>query len=86
MRGLDVGSGAGDVTLLLADQDDRCAICGLYTGESTLQVVDHDHDHARGPHAVHGLLCASCNVKLGRYESNRDAVDRWAGRPVPLVR
>ena len=46
-------------------QDYRCAICGKHqrNGANRLHV---DHDHTTGK--VRGLLCYSCNTKLGFVE------------------
>lgn len=53
-----------DYDALLAAQGGRCAICGARPGRRNLAV---DHDHATGK--VRGLLCTTCNVKLGVIES-----------------
>ena len=52
-----------DVDGMLRDQGGCCAICSLPFDGKTPHV---DHDHTTG--IVRGLLCARCNVWLGRYE------------------
>ena len=49
---------------LAAIQQNRCAVC-LTIPDSARQVVDHDHQtgYARG------MLCRSCNYRVGLYES-----------------
>lgn len=53
-------------------QDHACAICGTVPARTTIvrgTPMAHlvvDHDHATG--AVRGLLCAGCNLTLGRVE------------------
>lgn len=51
---------------LLEKQDGKCALCGTDTcnGRGEWHV---DHDHSNG--SIRGLLCASCNIRLGVYES-----------------
>ena len=47
---------------LLKKQKGKCKIC---KHEDKL-VVDHDHKTGK----VRGLLCASCNIALGRFNDN----------------
>ena len=49
--------------LLLANQDGVCAICRSDKAGRKGQCFAVDHCHDTG--AVRGLLCASCNTKLG---------------------
>lgn len=48
-----------------------CAICGDNT---VVLVVDHDHSHCRRANGcrkcIRGLLCPSCNSRVGRIEQN----------------
>jgi len=54
---------------LLARQDGLCAICRRPPGAKRLHV---DHEHGTG--VVRGLLCVSCNMKLGVLEKRE-----WRG-------
>ncbi len=48
-----------------AEQDGRCAICGVHEGDVARKMLFLDHDHATGqPRA---LLCHHCNVGLGLF-------------------
>lgn len=48
---------------LLDDSDHRCWICGHPEPEENRRRLAVDHDHVTG--SVRGLLCTSCNRKLG---------------------
>ena len=57
--------------VLFEAQGGVCKLCGLeesarknHSEEKRMLAVDHDHNTG----AIRGLLCASCNVKLGHYE------------------
>jgi hypothetical protein len=61
---------------LLAESNGRCAICGSEPEANRRQrglAVDHDHACCPGNRScgrcVRGLLCAPCNMTLGRLES-----------------
>ena len=56
---------------LFEAQGGVCKLCGKeenarknHSEEKRMLAVDHDHNTG----VVRGLLCASCNVKLGHYE------------------
>jgi hypothetical protein len=52
---------------LIAESRNICGICG---GEFIDRKDAHlDHDHVTGK--IRGLLCGSCNRKLGWFEKNR---------------
>jgi Recombination endonuclease VII len=57
---------------LFEAQGGVCAICGKPPGERALHV---DHDHETGQ--VRGLLCYSCNTKLGWLELRWDDIMRY---------
>lgn len=71
--------------LLLACQDDRCAICGGRPRKNLLAV---DHDHKTGE--IRGLLCSRCNHKLlgaanddpVRLRKAADYLEQYAPREV----
>ncbi len=49
-----------EYTTLVAQQDNKCAICGNEQANKALFV---DHDHKSGK--IRGLLCSNCNFALG---------------------
>ena len=52
---------------MLAEQGDRCALCGVSQEEVSVPfVVDHNHETGR----VRGLLCNNCNHGLGRFKDS----------------
>jgi hypothetical protein len=60
---------------LVSAQGGRCAIC-LDPLVAERRRTHVDHDHATG--AVRGILCADCNVGLGRFRDRADALRRAA--------
>lgn len=51
---------------LLKKQNNQCALCGRHCSEFFhLLSVDHDHKSGR----IRGLLCYSCNLRLGWLET-----------------
>lgn len=63
-----------DELRMLAEQGNRCVICGA----SFEQVRSHiDHDHNTG--AVRDILCCLCNQGLGQFRDNPDLLlNAWA--------
>jgi hypothetical protein len=53
---------------LKAFEQRGCFICGKHNRKRSLNI---DHDHATG--RVRGLLCTSCNIKLGKWRDNPPA-------------
>lgn len=60
------GITADDYERMLEEQSYVCAICEREPANSTGLFVDHCHATGR----IRGLLCAACNLVLGRWEDN----------------
>ena len=56
-------------------QNGVCAICGKPNQNNRILCVDHDHKTGK----VRKLLCTSCNSKLGIYEENHIAFEKYLG-------
>lgn len=59
-----------DFNVLLADQDGRCAICCTPNPQRSWH-VDHCHDSGE----IRGILCNLCNVGIGAFKENQDALE-----------
>ena len=59
------GLSVADYERLYVAQDRVCALCQQTCRTGKHLAVDHDHKTGQ----VRGLLCYSCNVKLGWYET-----------------
>jgi hypothetical protein len=66
----DYGITLQEYKLLEVVQKNKCAICGGTPNHKNYKraklAVDHDHKTGK----VRGLLCHSCNIRLGYLESN----------------
>lgn len=58
----------------LAAQNGKCWICGFTPDPDKDLSVDHDHLTGR----FRGLLCNPCNLGLGNFRDNRDALSMAA--------
>jgi len=68
----EYGMTLADYDKMFAEQKGLCKICGDDSLNKRLAV---DHDHQTGE--VRGLLCGSCNTKLGWYETLRNNITRY---------
>jgi hypothetical protein len=60
---------------LLKQQRDRCAICeNIRNGDSRVGRFHVDHCHETG--TVRGLLCAACNLGLGKFQHEPARLER----------
>ena len=62
---------------LLKEQNYECKICGVKKCSTGNRMV-MDHDHATGK--IRGLLCLSCNVKLGWFENRRNKIESYLSK------
>ena len=53
--------------ILLAKQNNKCAICPIHISESARRFAV-DHDHVTGD--VRGLLCFRCNAGIGKFNDD----------------
>lgn len=57
---------------MLAEQENKCAICGAEHVDEPKKRLHVDHDHAAGFKAVRGLLCGKCNLGIGMFGEDQD--------------
>ena len=66
---------------LLSIQNGKCAFCGQEPDPESSKhyrlSVDHDHKTGR----IRGLLCFSCNAKLGWFENRKDKILEYLKEP-----
>jgi hypothetical protein len=63
-----------DYKLMLKNQNNKCKICKKEeVTKNRLLAVDHCHQTGK----IRGLLCTSCNTKLGWYENNTDQIRKY---------
>ena len=60
------GLSVDDYDELVEKQQGCCAICGVNQSDLNIRLIV-DHNHTTGK--VRGLLCTTCNVRVGWYES-----------------
>jgi hypothetical protein len=64
---------------LYSEQNGRCKICGKHQIEEGKRLaVDHNHLTGR----IRGLLCTSCNTKLGWLENNLSQVTAYLNEDI----
>lgn len=76
-----------DITLneynqMFTDQNGCCAICETPQSELKIRLAV-DHDRVTGK--VRGLLCPSCNIKLGWFENRRSSVLEYLNRNKDVI-
>jgi hypothetical protein len=62
------GISSDDYTRMLAVQGGGCAICGQRCATGMRLAVDHDHSSGK----TRGLLCAACNLALGKMQDRQE--------------
>ncbi len=55
----------------------KCEICFETFAERAPNIADAHLDHCHTTNKIRGILCGSCNRKLGWYEKNRQGVDAY---------
>lgn len=72
----------GQHKAMYVTQNGCCVVCGKPIPYDKIQV---DHDHKTGK--IRGLLCKSCNTKLGWYERRKQVIDVYLGdaHVVPII-
>lgn len=78
---------------LVAQQDNKCAICGqpetqMRNGSVKALAVDHDHETG----LVRGLLCCDCNQAIGKMKEDRNILlsavrylDKHSSAPATVI-
>lgn len=67
---IEYGMTLEDFKLLLAGQGGKCAVCRKKLARNRHTHVDHDHKTGK----VRGILCSGCNLGLGHFKENREAL------------
>lgn len=94
------GITVADYERMYATQNGKCAICGASKpsrggtkpgvkrrngwSEKTRECFPVDHDHVTGK--VRGLICHACNIGLGWFSDDPDALAAWAAKAVEYLR
>lgn len=66
------GVSGDNLTKLILEQDELCAICNKKCSQGKRLSLDHDHDTGQ----IRGLLCASCNLALGGFNDSPDILKK----------
>lgn len=64
---------------MVADQDGKCAICGVTENRYGDTVRDWDIDHCHDTGEVRGLLCTNCNRGIGYMQHDADRLQAAIG-------
>jgi len=64
-----------DYEVMFASQNGVCKICGGVNEGRWAGRLIIDHDHATGE--IRGLLCSSCNLKLGWMEKHFEQIKKY---------
>lgn len=75
-RGIEINF--EDFNTLLELQKGLCAICGKEEVAERMIAVDHCHETGM----IRGLLCVSCNTKLGWFEKYQSEIHDYLGLSV----
>lgn len=67
-----------DFQAILTAQGDQCGIC-FKDVDASESIPHFDHDHATGE--PRGVLCASCNTKLGWFEKRKIRIYEYLDNP-----
>lgn len=59
-----------EFSIRLEAQQGQCLICGCTFESAAEAMIDHDHERGH----VRGLLCRLCNLGLGNFRDNPDAL------------
>ena len=58
---------------LFIKQNGRCAICSIHQNNISGKLqIDHNHKN----NIIRGLLCSSCNIKLGHFNDERSNIGK----------
>jgi hypothetical protein len=65
-----------DYEVMVAAQNNKCAICGLDGKDNRYGKLSVDHCHST--RKIRGLLCNSCNHMIGKAKDNADILSKAA--------
>ena len=70
-HGIDMTVAKYDI--LFKEQDACCKICKSHIDDLKERFFDVDHNHVNGK--IRGLLCRSCNIRIGFIEKNPHLIE-----------
>lgn len=68
------GLSKDDATLLLSENGNHCAVCGIQFSEKSKRSLDHCHETGK----VRGFLCRRCNSVLGLVSDDKSLLGKLA--------